>query len=218
MTGAAPQTLSNLLHAQDPASRERAWAAFMREYSRLIHLAARKSARAYDDVMDRYTFVLEALQEEDLKRLRAFDPNGRSKFTTWLVVVSSRLCVDFHRRTYGRFASDDGTGLEASQRRRLVDLVGEEIDLSRLPDARSEAPDLEIRQKELRSELEEALGSLGNEERLLLRLRFEDQHSAKDIAQMLGLSSEFVAYRRLKSTLEKLRKDLEQRGVHEPRP
>ena len=190
----------------------------MREYSRLIHLAACKSARAYDNVMDRYTFVLEALREEDLKRLRAFDPNGRSRFTTWLVVMLSRLCVDFHRRTYGRFASDDGTGPEASKRRRLVDLVGGEINLSRLPDASSEAPDLEICQKKLCSELEKALGSLGNEERLLLRLRFEDQHSAKDIAQMLGLSSEFVAYRRLKSTLEKLRKDLEQRGVHEPTP
>jgi DNA-directed RNA polymerase specialized sigma24 family protein len=48
--------------------------------------------------MDGYAYVLEALRSDDYRRLRAYAADGRSKFSTWLVVVARRLCLDLHLR------------------------------------------------------------------------------------------------------------------------
>ena len=74
--------------------------------------------------MDGYAHVLERLREHDCRRLRGYAPDGRTKFTTWLVVVARRLCLDFHRHRYGR--SDDpapDAAVARAARRRLVNLV-----------------------------------------------------------------------------------------------
>ena len=44
--------------------------------------------------MDHYAFMLDRLQEDGFHRLRAFAGDGRGQFTTWLVVVARRLCVE----------------------------------------------------------------------------------------------------------------------------
>ena len=137
-----PEALSRLLEADLPEARDQAWEAFVAEYSRLIHSTARKSSTDYDTLMERYTFVLQHLREDDCKRLRGFDPSGRSKFTTWLVVVSSRLCVDYHRSKYGRGSADGDGSREADTRRRLVDLIGEDVGLDRIPDRPGRSPDV----------------------------------------------------------------------------
>src|SRR5204862_509166 len=66
---------------------------------------ARSLTTDHDAAMDGYAHVLERLREHDCRRLRGYAPDGRTKFTTWLVVVARRLCLDFHRHRYGR--SDD---------------------------------------------------------------------------------------------------------------
>jgi RNA polymerase sigma factor (sigma-70 family) len=211
-----PPALVRLLSAQEPAEGERAWRAFLDEHSRLIHLAARKAARDYDGVMDRYAYVLERLREDDYRRLRAFEPGGRSKFTTWLVVVASRLCVDWHRNRYGRRGSEEGP--QGRVRRNLVDLVGEEFRFGELPDADAPAPDEVVRRTELLDTLDAALQELSPEDRLLLKLRYEDGRTAAQTARILGLSSEFAAHRRQRAILSRLREALALRGVHGPRP
>ena len=126
MKDPVPPTLSVLLRAREGDVRDRAWAAFVREYSRLIYHAARTVADGYDGTMDRYTFVLDRLHEDDCRRLRKYGSDGRTRFTTWLVVVARRLSIDFHRARYGRTPSkDDGDTLPAAAtpRHRLVDLV-----------------------------------------------------------------------------------------------
>jgi hypothetical protein len=62
-----------------------------------------------DAVMDRYTDVLEQLRRNDCQRLRGYASDRRSKFTTWLVVVARRLCLDQHRQRYGRDRNDPET-------------------------------------------------------------------------------------------------------------
>jgi hypothetical protein len=50
----------------------------------------------------RYAYILEKLQDEDFRRLRGYVADGRAEFSTWLAVVTRRLCEDFRRQRYGR--------------------------------------------------------------------------------------------------------------------
>ena len=97
-----PTELSRLLGTADVDARQEAWEAFIRQHSRLIMHAARSLGGGYDAAMDRYTQVLDRLRADDFKRLRAYSAQSGTKFTTWLVVVSRRICVDYHRSLYGR--------------------------------------------------------------------------------------------------------------------
>ena len=207
-----PMTLERLLSASSDVRRADAWAAFVREFSRVIHLAARKGARGYDDTMDRYTFILDRLRADDFARLRKFEGDGRSRFTTWLVVVASRLGVDFHRSRYGRFTNPDDHALRDT-RRRLVDLVGEAIDMSEVLDSGRPGPARDAELAERTQILSAAIDELPETDGLLLRLRFQEELSMAEAARLSGLSSQFGGYRRIKVILARLRSDLEARGL-----
>jgi len=97
-----------------------------------------------------------------------------------------------------------------------VDLLGEEIEMATLQDVSNPAPDRQVQEEEVRAALKETLLELSNEERLLIRLRFEDQQPVREVARVLGWSSEFTARRRLKAVLKKLRGGLETRGIRGP--
>src|SRR5216117_4510623 len=76
-----------------------AWDAFVDRYRRLIFAAIRHYAQDYDDVMDVFARVCEALREDDLRRLRTYvaQPDHRARFSTWLVTVVRHLTVDWFR-------------------------------------------------------------------------------------------------------------------------
>src|SRR5438034_10539767 len=59
-----------------------AWDAFVDRYRRLIFAAIRHYAQDYDDVMDVFARVCEALREDDLRRLRTYvaQPDHRARF------------------------------------------------------------------------------------------------------------------------------------------
>lgn len=81
-----------------------AWDLFLERYRRLIFAAIRHYVREYDDVMDVFTRVCEALRADDLRRLREYHPGGerRARFSTWLVVVVHNLTIDWLRARDGR--------------------------------------------------------------------------------------------------------------------
>jgi DNA-directed RNA polymerase specialized sigma subunit len=66
--------------------------------------------------------------------------------------------------------------------------------------------------------LERAVGALEPRDRLLLRLRFDDDLSAREVADIMRFPTPFHVYRRLNKVLEILRHSLEQRGVDGPTP
>jgi len=119
MADAPPPELVGLLNASDPAAREVAWASFVKSHSRLLLHVARSIGRDYDAAMDAYAYLLELLRADDCRRLRAYAADGRSKFTTWLVVVARRLCLDHLRHRYGRLREEGGSsgGGRAARRR-----------------------------------------------------------------------------------------------------
>jgi RNA polymerase sigma factor (sigma-70 family) len=83
---------------------EAAWDLFVDRYRRLIVAAIRHYAQDYDDVMDVFARVCEALREDDFRRLRQYvaEPEHRARFSTWLVTVVRHLTVDWFRHRDGR--------------------------------------------------------------------------------------------------------------------
>jgi RNA polymerase sigma factor (sigma-70 family) len=81
-----------------------AWDLFIARYRRLIFASIRHYAQDYDDVMDIFARVCEALREDDCRRLRAWTGQSehRARFSTWLVTVVRHLTVDWFRHRDGR--------------------------------------------------------------------------------------------------------------------
>ena len=212
---ALPGDLQSLVTATDRAVRDRAWADFLRQHSNVILRVARAMGGGHDATMDRYAYAVDALQRDDFKRLRAYDPDGRGSFDTWLAVVARRLCMDEHRHRYGRAQSDDADAeAERATRRQLADLVGNELGLDTI-EGNTDTPDVQLERSELRAVLDCALAQLDVTERLILRLRFEDAVSVPEIARLLGINSPFKVYRQLDKLLATVRRHLEAAGIHD---
>lgn len=212
MSFSPPEVLQNLLNAPSASHREDAWAAFLEAYSALILHAVRRMDPDSDTVMDRYAFVLDALSRDEFRRLRQFAERGHGKFTTWLVAVVRRLCVDQYRARYGRSrTAEDG---RRTERRALVDSVGDEVAVDSLEGSELH-PDEAAIKSELRRSLEDALGRLDVSQRLILRLRFQDEVSVPEIARLMGYESPFQLYREIEKLLKTLRCELEAIGIRQ---
>jgi RNA polymerase sigma factor (sigma-70 family) len=87
------------LRSRDP--RE-AWARFLELYSALLFDVARRFEREEDAVADCYLSICEQLSADGFRRLLRFRPDGPASFSTWLCAVARNLCLDWHRREFGR--------------------------------------------------------------------------------------------------------------------
>jgi RNA polymerase sigma factor (sigma-70 family) len=216
MRSAALSALELLVAPTDDGAKEKAWADFLAGCSDVLLRVARIMGGDEDAVMDRYAFIVGALSRDDYRRLRAYVNDGKSSFETWLAVVARRLCMDEYRGRYGRSQSDsEETAERRAARRNLSDLVGSELGLDELLARADAAPDAELERKELRSTLDAALAQLDTEDRVILRLRFEDDVSVPEIARLLSLGSPFSLYRRLNRILASVRRTLESAGIND---
>lgn len=101
---------------------EAAWDLFLAQYRRLLFVAIRRYAQDYDDVMDVFARVCEALREDDLRRLRAYAEQS-ARFSTWLVTVVHRLTIDWFRHRDGRPRLSELAVRLPPLRRRIFELV-----------------------------------------------------------------------------------------------
>lgn len=217
MGASLPPELARLLAAADEAAREPAWDAFVSAYTRLLLHTARSIGRDYDAAMDAYAHVLESLRQDDFRRLRAYTPMPGSKFTTWLVMVARRLCVDHVRRRYGQPHAEGAASEQVRLvRTRLADLLAEDIDPDQLSEPANAGPDAELRSRELEQALASSVAELEPRDRLLLTLRFDDGRSAREIAAIMRVPTQFHVYRRLTAVLEALKASLRRRGIEGP--
>lgn len=215
-----PQELQNLLNADSPGRFEAAWDAFVEKHHRLLLHVARKVMPASESAMDAYAQVLERLRRDNCRALRAYSPDGRSQFSTWLVVVARRTCVDFYRQKYGRPRAESpsqATLQERDARHRLASFAGVDDMLAHIADERNN-PEAAIRNGQLQAALETAVGGLTPDDQLLLKLRFTDELPAQRIAAVMSFQSPFHVYRRLKAVCAELRRKLIERGIEDSTP
>ena len=219
MTAPFPESLARLLVAPLGAPQEDAWSRFLADYTGVLLYVAGRLSGGQDEVMDRYAWMLDGLRRDDFRRLRAYGGRGPGPFTTWLIVVARRLCLDHHRVRYGRQQSE-GPAHDAHrhERRRLADLIGDELALEAVATPSDHAADNAMVRGETSTALGRALDELHPEDRLLLRIRFEDAVSVPEMARVLGLDSPFGLYRRLDKILKGLRAKLEALGIDDARP
>ena len=85
-------------------SHEAAWDDFITRYRPLVFASIQHYARDYDDIMDVFARVCQALREDDMRRLRAYldQPKHTARFTTWLVAVVRNITIDWFRSRDGR--------------------------------------------------------------------------------------------------------------------
>lgn len=259
-------SLLEQISSRDP---EEAWRLFLDEYSTTILQVVRHVERDSDFVPDCFQFVCERLSANSFLRLRKFRPQGPAVFSTWLRAVVRNLCLDWHRKQFGRhrfFKSisrlsvfDQEVFRHLYERRLSFDetfqslqsafpnvtqtqlaessaRIGRELSTKqqRLLDARfsqqatqtsaafdetaahtnvpDPAPDPEARAvlQERATALRRALGRLPPRERLLIRLRFEQELTLEQAAKLLDLGNAQRVERQIKAVLEKLRGELEE--------
>jgi len=221
MSDSSAPELTRLLIATDPEEQEAAWASFVQAFTQPILAALRSLGRDHDLLIDRYAFVLEHLRSDGCRRLRSFGDPPRTDFRLWLFVVARRLALDHYRHTYGRPRArdpDPSAGAGRAARRRLVDMVGEQIDPAELSGPVAGRPDAELARLERDRLLQAALQGLPPRDQLLLRLRFSQELSARDIADLMKFPSAAHVYRRIDVVLRGLRAALRRLGVEGAEP
>lgn len=246
----------------DPAQ---GWPAFLDRYSPIILQVVGLFEKDQDHIADCFLFISEQLSKNNFRRLLQFQPEGAASLATWLRAVVRRLCIDWHRKEFGRsrvfecirqldsldqavfqkvheeclsadralpllrhrFPQLTPAAIEESCQRiqrtlsprqlwlislrkpRLVpldELLTDEGQ-SRKDRIRDRSPDpeaLAIEQQE-QAALAEALAGLTSPERLLIRLRFEQELTLEQVARLTGLPDPQSADRRLKQILAGLR-------------
>lgn len=77
-----------------------AWDRFIGQYKALIFATIRHYAREYDDVMDAFANVCEALRQDRLARLERYweRPTHTARFSSWLVTVVRHQVIDWARQ------------------------------------------------------------------------------------------------------------------------
>ncbi len=212
VTNPRPLALNDLLAARDLPARDAAWSRLIDSHSRLLLRLAHSLGGDYDVVMDRYLFMVEKLREDDYRRLRAYVPGGRARFSTWLLIVGRHLCLDHHRARYGR---DRGTSPDDRARRRNLADLASCIDVERIAGALRADPG-SPGDSETHLALVGAMATLAAPDRLLLAYWYEDGLPAGEIARLAGYPTAFHVYRRIRALCRLLRRELTARGIDGP--
>jgi RNA polymerase sigma factor (sigma-70 family) len=253
------------LASQEP---QEAWGEFLTVSSPLIHQVIQAFEREPDLAGDCFLFVCENLCQDGFRRLRRFKAGGSARFSTWLRVVVRNLCLDWHRKEFGRqqifetiarlspldqevfrlvyhqrLSKEDchfrllghhpGLTLvliedclnriqQTLTPRQLWLLQARRPRVESLEKGTDEEPGGSIREiidpspnpetlaaaKEEQAALYRALGRLHASERLLLKLRYDQELTLSGIARIMSLKDAQTADRRIREILEKLRKHL----------
>lgn len=102
MTDFEKHNLDELLYRLNSVEASAAWAAFIDAYAGLIMRTVIQFEYEYDRSNECFLYVCEKLCERQFRRLMKFNKTGRSSFSSWLTTVVFNLCIDWHRKEFGR--------------------------------------------------------------------------------------------------------------------
>ncbi|MCI0535201.1 MAG: sigma-70 family RNA polymerase sigma factor [Verrucomicrobiales bacterium] len=263
----ANDSIARLIRELGSRNPEHAWSEFLRIYASLILQVVRLFERDQDPISDCFLYVCEQLSRRRFRRLRKFRPDGPAKFETWLRAVVRNLCLDWHRKEFGRhrifrsiaslpaldqevFHGVFGNGFSPEyafawlaprfpaltpedlqacigrieailtpRQRWLLSVRSGRRETRRLEDMADGPviqavdtqgnPETQATLEEQRDHLSRELRKLTASERLLLRLRFEEDLTLEQIARMFKLADAQTADRRIRQLLERLRRGME---------
>lgn len=94
--------ISRLLRRLRTGEAQDAWSEFLQQYSPLIFQVVHLFERDLDHRENCFLFVCEQLSRNRFRRLRQFRLHGPASFSTWLRAVVRNLCLDWHRKEFGR--------------------------------------------------------------------------------------------------------------------
>ena len=102
MTGPKDNNVDHLLHQLNSGDAGAAWAAFIDAYAGLMMQTVIQFEYEQDRSNECFLYVCEKFYEEQFRRLLTFSTVGRSSFSSWLTTVVFNLCIDWHRKEFGR--------------------------------------------------------------------------------------------------------------------
>jgi RNA polymerase sigma-70 factor (ECF subfamily) len=182
------------------------WREFVETYSPLILQVIRATLRRFEaghraseSEEDLHQTVFMALWEGNRRRLRSFEGRRRSSLATWLRVVVANLVIDQLRKTKPAAAP-------------LAEEVGQEAGCAVWLANPGPGADHEMVNRQAVEMLRQELASLGEQERLVLKLRCLDGRSGREAAQVLGIDRNHVD-QILHRARKKLRQRLENAGA-----
>jgi len=265
---------ASLLRRLSSADAGPAWIEFLELYASLIMGIASQFEYEQERIHECFLYVCEQLNDAGFRRLLKFDTTGKAAFRTWLGSVVFNLCVDWHRREYGRvtllpaisalpafdqsvyrMVIEQGMDKETcfqSLRADFPDLTRELIvravarvyalitpqqrwqiavrnrrrkkahgsspqkRLEALPDP-AMGPDLEAQKRQSLETLQQALSLLPANQRLVLRLRFQEGLTLKKIAQLKYHGDVNLTWRKIQTAKEALLQAMHRAGAEKKR-
>jgi RNA polymerase sigma factor (sigma-70 family) len=79
-----------------------AWTEILHRHASLIMKTASQFEYQQERKNDCFLFVSEKLSVDGFKRLLKYDSGRNASFRTWLITVVFNLCIDWHRKEFGR--------------------------------------------------------------------------------------------------------------------
>jgi RNA polymerase sigma-70 factor (ECF subfamily) len=169
------------------ANDAKGWREFQRRYERLIYRCITKVTRRFasvvtqDDVREIYATLVLSLLSNDKHKLRSFDPERGTRFSTWIGLLAINCAYD-HLRAAKR-EPNKGTLAEAD------DLV------SKTPD-----PFEQVAEQERAAIAERTLGSFSDRDRTFAALYFGEGMDPTEIARTMRISIKTVYSKKHKIT------------------
>ena len=169
--------VTNMLSADSP-TRARAWATFVARYDAMIRSCIRRTTRRFrqthedDDV---YAQFLLALTQNDMHRIRAYDPTRGVRFGSWIGLLATHTASD-HLRKSARLA------------RQCVELES----VAHEPVAPGPQPDDAIIAEEKQAALQRALKHLTPRDQDFMALFYRDALSPDEVAAEMRISVKTV--------------------------
>jgi RNA polymerase sigma factor (sigma-70 family) len=94
--------VEHILRRLGSSQSGQAWKDFLHGYSAIVLQVIRHFEREPDGVSDCYLFVCDQLRRNAFCRLKQYRVGGATAFSTYLRAVIRNLCIDWHRKEFGR--------------------------------------------------------------------------------------------------------------------
>lgn len=176
--------------------------------------------RFYDpeDGHECFVYVLDKLKENNFYRINQF--KGQSSFKTFLISITNRLIIDFYRKRHGRPSKDIKTRNNSNPELNRAQFtvfsqedMSEAVDRGALPDELAAQMESATIKQKMAKIVRFLSADLSAEDRLILKMKYYDNHKVSEIARILQLDQRAL-YRRLNGLMVRLKEEILRNGLN----